>query len=261
MAIARNNKQTEPNVVFSRRPTLTAILVDGGFYRRRARKLFGEKTPEERAAELVEYCRRHVKAAPGIELYRIFYYDCPPSEKVLFHPLTRKQVNLAKSKDYEWMNKFHKELVKKRKVALRRGEELESHNGYRLKSDPLKRLIAGDISVADLTEADFSLDIVQKGVDMRIGLDIAAISARNDVNQIIMISGDSDFVPAAKHARRSGIDFILDPMWAPISDSLHEHIDGRFQVVSAPPKNRQDPLHVENMRMEPNIELGEPDFL
>ena len=33
----------------------TAILVDGGFYRRRAYNLFGDKTPEDRAAELVEY--------------------------------------------------------------------------------------------------------------------------------------------------------------------------------------------------------------
>lgn len=29
----------------------TAILVDGGFYRLQAKKLFGDKTPEERADE------------------------------------------------------------------------------------------------------------------------------------------------------------------------------------------------------------------
>jgi len=46
------------------------------------------------------------------------------------------------------------------------------------------------------------------------------------VNQIILIAGDSDFVPAAKHARREGIDFILDPMWQPIKPSLQMHIDG-----------------------------------
>ena len=41
-----------------------------------------------------------------------------------------------------------------------------------------------------------------------------------------MISGDSDFVPAAKLARREGIDFILDPMKASIRPDLFEHIDG-----------------------------------
>ena len=43
---------------------------------------------------------------------------------------------------------------------------------------------------------------------------------------IILISGDSDFVPAAKQARREGIDFILDPMRSPIKEDLFEHIDG-----------------------------------
>lgn len=46
------------------------------------------------------------------------------------------------------------------------------------------------------------------------------------VDQIILISGDRDSVPAAKLARREGIDFILDPLWASIKPNLHEHIDG-----------------------------------
>lgn len=38
----------------------TAILVDGGFYRRRAQSVFGDKTAEERAVELTNYCKRHL---------------------------------------------------------------------------------------------------------------------------------------------------------------------------------------------------------
>lgn len=226
------------------RQLLTAILIDGGFYRKRSADLFGHKSPELRAKEILDYCNRHVKKAGG-NLYRIFYYDCPPSDKVLFHPLTRQQVNLAKTDDFTWMNDFHKELVKLRKVALRRGEALETQHGYLLKPGPLKKLLAGSISKDQLELKDFSLDIIQKGVDMRIGLDIASLAANAQVNQIIMISGDSDFVPAAKLARRSGIDFILDPMWAMISDSLHEHIDGLWECVARPPRNIQDPLHVD----------------
>ena len=41
-----------------------------------------------------------------------------------------------------------------------------------------------------------------------------------------LVAGDSDFVPAAKLARREGIDFILDPLWQDVNDDLHEHIDG-----------------------------------
>lgn len=46
------------------------------------------------------------------------------------------------------------------------------------------------------------------------------------MNQIILISGDSDFVSASKLARREGIDFILDPLGATIKPELFEHIDG-----------------------------------
>lgn len=62
-----------------------------------------------------------------------------------------------------------------------------------------------------------------------------------------MISGDNDFVPAAKHARRAGIDFILDPMWANISESLCEHVDGVREGVTRPPGNKDDPLQIDNM--------------
>ena len=61
---------------------------------------------------------------------------------------------------------------------------------------------------------------------MKIGLDIAALAYKRLVNQIVLISGDSDFVPAAKLARREGIDFILDPLGHHIKDDLLEHIDG-----------------------------------
>ena len=39
----------------------TAILVDGGFYRKVANHLWGEKTPESRADELIKYCHFHLK--------------------------------------------------------------------------------------------------------------------------------------------------------------------------------------------------------
>ncbi|HJI20742.1 MAG TPA: NYN domain-containing protein [Coprobacillaceae bacterium] len=78
----------------------------------------------------------------------------------------------------------------------------------------------------DLEEKDCILQIEQKGVDMRIGLDIASLAYKKQVDQIVLISGDSDFVSAAKLARREGIDFILDPLGAPVKPDLFEHIDG-----------------------------------
>lgn len=45
--------------------TITAILVDGGFYRRRAYACLGDKSPEKRADELEEYCKRHLTERKG----------------------------------------------------------------------------------------------------------------------------------------------------------------------------------------------------
>ena len=91
----------------------------------------------------------------------------------------------------------------------------------------LKDLLSGKISLDDLTELDFSPSWSQKGVDMKLGVDICSVAYKHQVDQIILIAGDTDFVPAAKIARREGLDVILDPMWAEhIADKLSEHVDG-----------------------------------
>ena len=61
---------------------------------------------------------------------------------------------------------------------------------------------------------------------MRIGLDIASLAYNGIVDQVILISGDCDFVPVAKVARRHGIDFIVDPMGAKIRPEVKVHVDG-----------------------------------
>ena len=103
---------------------------------------------------------------------------------------------------------------------------------WKISSDNLKALLKNNLSVENLTEKQVSLDIIQKGTDIKIGIDIASLALKKQVDRIILISGDSDF--AAKLARREGIDFILDPLWQPISPSLYEHIDGLRSVVKKP---------------------------
>ena len=180
----------------------TAILVDGGYYRKRAFSALGDLTPKQRADELYSYCKRHLTEKKNAsvkfehELYRIFYYDCPPSAKKVYHPLIKRTVDLGKSDLYTWTKEFFEELINK------------------------------TIAVDDLKDSDFFLSIDQKGVDMKIGLDIASLSYKKQVDQIVLIAGDSDFVPASKLARREGIDFILDPLGANIKGDLSLHIDG-----------------------------------
>lgn len=208
-----------------------AILVDGGYYRKRSTSVLGHKDAKERADELYSYCNRHLKETSyGDEirhdLYRIFYYDCPPIDKQVFNPVTKKNINFSKSDTKVWTEDFFNALSHKRKVALRLGELNEDSVHYNLKANVTKKLLNGSRDISDITEGDLALQLQQKGVDMRIGLDIASLSYKHQVDKIVLIAGDSDFVPAAKLARREGIDFILDALGGHIRDSLSLHIDG-----------------------------------
>lgn len=217
----------------------TAILVDGGYYRKRATYLWGEKTAEKRASELWSYCKEHLRREKDIQerdLYRIFYYDCTPLNMNVYHPLLKKSVHLGKTDTYLWMNSFISELKKKRKFALRLGTLSDDFIGYNLTQDATKALCRGTLRAEELEEKHFTLVTKQKGVDMKIGVDIASMAFKKQVDQMILIAGDSDFVPAAKLARREGIDFILDPMWQGVKDDLFEHIDG----LQSPWKKKKD---------------------
>jgi uncharacterized LabA/DUF88 family protein len=47
---------------------------------------------------------------------------------------------------------------------------------------------------------------------MKIGLDVAWLSSKGIVERIILVTADSDFVPAMKFARREGVQVILVTM-------------------------------------------------
>ena len=219
----------------------TAILVDGAFFIKRALKIFGPLDPSQLANRLCRYAYYHLRQrsqgeqiAESDYLYRIFYYDCPPLTKKLHHPLTQQQIDFSKSDNSKWRMAFHEEMKKRRKVALRLGHIDDVNVSWSIKYDQTKKLCRGNITIADLQESDFALNAKQKGVDMRIGLDIASMAFKKQVSRIVLIAGDSDFVPAAKLARREGIDFILDPMWAQIKPDLHEHIDALRSTFPKP---------------------------
>jgi len=207
----------------------TAILVDGGFYRKRAVSIWGVKSPKDRAWELVKYCSLHLKESYDNDkhhLYRILYYDCPPITKQVYHPLLKKTIDFSKTSIFSWTNEFFDQLKTKRKVALRFGTLSENWINYSLNNEATKQIFNGTKQLSDITENDFNLSVRQKGVDMKIGIDITSIALKKMADQIVLIAGDSDFVPVAKLARREGLDFILDPLWATITPSLFEHIDG-----------------------------------
>ncbi|MDP8243777.1 MAG: NYN domain-containing protein [Candidatus Hinthialibacter antarcticus] len=167
-------------------------------------------------------------------LYRIFFYDCPPSKKKVQLPISKKTYDLSKSPVAQFRLELYEQLKQKRKVALRLGKVNDTQPTWYPKKEVMRQLINGKVKFENLVDGDFALDIKQKQIDMKLGVDIASVSFKQQVSKIVLVAGDSDFVPAAKLARREGIDFILDPMWNHISPDLKEHIDGLMSYCPKP---------------------------
>jgi uncharacterized LabA/DUF88 family protein len=82
-----------------------------------------------------------------------------------------------------------------------------------------------------VTDADFYPDFEQKGVDMRIGLDIASYSAHKCIDRIVLVSNDTDCVPAMKHGRKAGLQVVIVNIPnAKIAPELQMHSDYRRLV-------------------------------
>jgi uncharacterized protein (TIGR00288 family) len=223
----------------------TAILVDGEFFLRRFEHSFpdhDQDDPKIVAAGLqllanwhivqrigptnvTDQLARHNLLEESREFYRIFFYDCEPLKKRMHTPLGKKSKNFGETKDAIFRMALHSELQKLRKIALRLGR-LNDTARWKLSIEATERLIANPSSFEAIDE-DFKIDTVQKGVDMRLGLDVASLAFKKQVDQIVIVSADADFVPAAKLARREGIDVILDRMGAKnAAKDLIDHVDG-----------------------------------
>lgn len=70
---------------------------------------------------------------------------------------------------------------------------------------------------------------------MKIGVNIASLALKKQVQQIVLISGDEDFYTCRQISQNRGIDFILGPLWNEVDPNLFEHIDG-LQSTSPKPK-------------------------
>lgn len=222
----------------------TAVMIDGGYFIRRIdyflRKHFSELKID--ATQLVKIIwrivrfhldfphGRHAEQEP-LALYRIYYYDCPPLDKQIKYPLPFEGHKTASTKNFKThapnilRNELHEELRKNRKTALRVGV-LSSVGHWQVKERRLKQLINNEVMWGELTNDDFYYEYKQKAVDIKLGMDITILAHEKLVDVIILLAGDADFVPAAKHARIKGVDFILDPMHQQVTASLSEHVDG-----------------------------------
>ncbi|GAB4253010.1 MAG: hypothetical protein Kow00122_10870 [Thermoleophilia bacterium] len=198
--------------------------MDGAFVRNRMRQLARQHPAPDDIYKLA--CSM---LEEGEELFRIYFYDCQPYSGQTTHPVTGKSLDLCSTTTYRERQLFFDAVAKKNHIAFRRGEL--TFRGWRLKRWVTQDLIA---SGRGIQEDDLELDLQQKGVDMKIGLDVAWLSTKGIVDRIILCTGDSDFVPAMKFARREGVQVVLVHLGARIKDALVEHAD-EVRHVPYPP--------------------------
>ena len=187
-----------------------AILVDGGFAKHRLAKLHGlnskRRVTAKHVLEVCEYVQAD-RRLRGSDLLRIYYYDAPPAGDTLENPIDKSQVDLATTPVNKDATKFLRDIENSENVAFRRGE-LVVH-GWSLRKSALRGASDGTLAI---TAGDIAPRIEQKGVDLRIGLDIARISLARLADVIVVVTGDSDMVPAFKFARREGVRVYLEPL-------------------------------------------------
>jgi len=137
---------------------------------------------------------------------RIYYYDAPPSTDSVRMPVSGNELQLAITERARHAQSLYDQLELKDGFALRMGETRLSPFQWKIKPNKALQLIK---QPRPLTDSDFLLDIGQKGVDIRIGLDMARLALRDMVRAVAVVTGDSDFVPAFKFVRREGVKVML----------------------------------------------------
>jgi len=181
----------------------TAVLMDLGFVLSRLYTLLGKRAPT--ANEVHGFAEKCINADE--ELFRIYCYHCPPYGGTETHPLTKTQVDFSATPTFTANTSLIRDLSLKKGVAFRAGEL--SFDGWKIKSFATKEIAK---TGRPLREEDFAPDLKQKRVDMKIGLDVAWLASKGIVDRLILVTGDSDFVPAMKFARREGVQVVLVTM-------------------------------------------------
>lgn len=197
-----------------------AILVDGGFLKKKL-KVRNRHFPT--AAEIEAEISR-IKTNPILSdqsLLRVYFYDAPPASGVVVNPISSVSVDLAQHAHFSENIALHQALELQPDMALRMGETII--HGWELGHAALKDIETN--GARSVTDRDFVPNIEQKGVDLRIGLDIARLAIRQLVDTIVVVTGDSDMVPAFKFARREGLRVYLDHLGHGVKRELKAHVD------------------------------------
>jgi uncharacterized LabA/DUF88 family protein len=156
----------------------------------------------------------------GYDLLRIYFYDAQPASGTTVNPISGEKTNPGATKTHALNMALQQKLELRPNFALRLGEA--AVHAWKWGSKAIKYLGAAPGAP---TADDFVPNIEQKGVDLRIGLDIARLALGHIVDVIVVVTGDRDFVLAFKFARREAVRVYLEHMGHGVKRDLKAHAD------------------------------------
>lgn len=172
----------------------TAVMIDGAFLR----KKFHSKFKKDITPTDVQTFTHSIlqKSGLGNNSFRAYFYDCSPCTAKTSLPVTNRAFLFDSQPQYQKGLDLLSGISQLDFFAVRLGQL--QFSGWSLKKKCYTQ-------PTPYTDDCFVPNLSQKGVDIKIGLDMAWIGYQNIAKHIVLVTGDSDFIPAIKVARKSGV--------------------------------------------------------
>lgn len=172
-----------------------AVFIDGGYIWKIRNKLGITRIAFDKFVEW---------AADGSFVLRSYFYDCLPYQSA--SPTEEERRRFSKKQ------KFFMYLESLDRFTVRRGR-LEYRGCDKTTGQPIFQ---------------------QKQVDIWLGLDIASLAAKNKIDKAVLVSGDSDLIPALRVVKEDGV--VVRLIHGP-KDTYHKNLweiaDERCEVTKA----------------------------
>jgi len=196
-----------------------AILLDGAFLIRKLQSKL-RRFPSSSDVQAVATSIANHPVVTSQSCLRVYFYHARPAAQALFNPISKKTIALNSTQIHIDHARLLLELENAPDFALRLGET--DVTGWKVGNSALRQLLRNPRS---LQAQDLVPAIEQKGVDLRIGLDIARLALTHSVETIVAVTADSDLVPAFKFAGREGLRVVLCHLGHRIKRELLIHAD------------------------------------
>ena len=212
-------------------PNRLAVLLDGEWIRKTLYEGGNPSPSPHDLANVVHEITERSSDLSDYKIYRVFYYTARPLGSKAKHPLTGKEIDFKKTSVYKANQQFISQLELQPNFAIREGQL--RIRGWKIK-EPIAPTSSTPMQSYQITIGpdDMVPNIQQKGVDICIGVDLAVLATKRLVSSVLIITGDTDMIPAFKLARTEGLRVYLATLGVQVRSELRAHAD---VVIDSPP--------------------------